>query len=445
VRIPFISLLAVVLVISLSGCNMPAEGPDLSTQVAATLEALDAPSPGLTPAGTVVGEAPGPESTPLPAIPTDPGPGVLSIAYINAGQVWFVQEGGTPVQLTSSGDVQQVVLSQDAQLVVFERYEPATGLAELKAVDTLSATEVVLLSQADLDGLFPLGGAVHRAPYQFEFIPGTHTLLLNTHDTFEGPGLAQNNELWSIDVDTSTRSLLLDRGLGGDFYISPAADMLALVQATSIGFANIDGTGRSPDHLTYPSIITYSEYQYYPIPVWTADGSAVDIVIPGEDPFVDTTARVWHVPVSGTASPRVDLPGFSYFRNSDKTPMLSPDLTKAAFLRETAPNTFDLVVAPLDGSPESIFASGDIAWQGWNPDSARVAYRDLPMNLMLTGPGLTPSGLGFGTDLRWVDVDSYLYLDQLTATHRFGLVNMPSSVSELDTIAGPSFDYDFTR
>lgn len=444
-KIPTLRLLAVVFVISLSGCNMPTDGADLTTLVAGTLEALDTPAPGLTPADTLSGDTPGPEATPLPTVPADPGPGVLSIAYINNGQVWFVQEGGTPVQLTTSGDVQQVVISQDAQLVVFERYEPSTGLAELKAVDTLSATEVVLLSQADLDGLFPLGGALHHAPYQFEFIPGTHTLLMNTHDIFEGPGLAQNNELWSIDVDTNTRSLLLDRGLGGDFYISPAADMLALVQATSLGFANIDGTGRSPDHLTYPSIITYSEYQYYPIPVWASDGSAVDVVIPGEDPFVDTTARVWHVPVSGTASPRVDLAGFSYFRNSSKTPMLSPDLTKAAFLRETAPNTFDLVVAPLDGSPESIFVSGDIAWQGWNPDSSRFAYVDLPMNLMLAGPGLTPAGLGFGNRLRWVDADSYLYLDQLTATHHFGLVNMPSPAVALDTIAGTSFDYAFTQ
>ncbi len=435
----------ILLLLVLGGCNMPTEGPDLSTLVAATLEALDSPAPAFTPGDILPGDTPGPEATPLPIVPADLGPGILSIAYINAGQVWFVQEGGVPVQLTTSGDVQQVVLSQDAQLVVFERYEPSTGLQELKAVDTLSATEMVLLSQADLDGLFPLGGALHHAPYQFEFIPGTHTLLMNTHDIFEGPGLAQNNELWSIDVDTNTRSLLLDRGLGGDFYISPAADMLALVQATSIGFANIDGTGRSPDHLTYPSIITYSEYQYYPIPVWAADGSAVDVIIPGEDPFVDTTARVWHVPVSGTASPRVDLAGFSYFRNSGKTPMLSPDLSKVAFLRETAPNTFDLVITPLDGSPESILASGDIARQDWNPDSSRVSYTNLPMNLMLTGPGLTPAGLGFGTQLSWVDVDSYLYLDQLTATHRFGLVNMPSPASELDTIAGPSFDYDFTQ
>jgi len=446
VRKSTVTVLVILLVFILAGCNMPSDTPDLSTLVAATLAALDAGSPGGSPAGST------PEMTVEPGVvPTSPpstavlGLGVLSIAYINGGEVWFVEEGGTPIQLTSSGDVENVVLSTDGQLAVFVRHVFSPELFELRVVGITSMTESLLISQPDFDGLYPLGGALHHAPYQVEFIPGTHTLLMNTREIYEGPGLAQNNELWSIDADTGIRTLLLDRGLGGDFFISPGADRLALVLPTSIGFANIDGTGRSPEHLTFPSVITYSEYGYYPIPVWSSDGSAIDVVIPGEDPFVDFTARVWQVPVSGAAVPLLDLTGFGYFRNSGKSPMLAPDLSKVAFLRETAPNIFDLIVAPLDGSPESVYATGDLAWQGWNPDSTQFVFTNEPLNLMLGSVGLPPLGVGFGSWLRWVDADTFLYLDQLTAIHRFGLVNLPSPASELDVIAGSLFDYDFTR
>jgi hypothetical protein len=64
---------------------------------------------------------------------------------------------------------------------------------------------------------------------------------------------------------------------------------------------------------------------------------------------------------------------------------------------------------------------------------------------MLVGPGITPTGLGFGMYLRWVDVDTYFYLDTFTATHRFGVTTIPGSPLEIDEIVGQIFDYDFTE
>jgi hypothetical protein len=448
-RYHLVAILLLIFILMLTSCNAPVDESAMATAIAATMVALDEgvagePEAHDLPDATVVVD-----EDPMAMVGTETsepsGPDMLTIAFINGGNVWFVQEDGEPQQLTTYGDVVEVALSTDGQLAAFVRQHPGTYAEELWVVNTSSGIELTLLTQTDLDGLVPLNGALHNVIYQFKFVPGTHNLLMNTRKTFEGPGLVLNNELWSIDAESGARSLLLAPGLGGDFYISPSGNKLALTQATSIAFANIDGTGRSPDHLTFPSVITYSEYAYYPIPIWSGDGSAIVVVIPPEDPFLSDTAQVWRVPLSGAAVPLLDLTGFSFFRNQGKTPMIAPDLSQVAFMRETAPNNFDLVVVPLDGSTESIYVSGDITWQGWNPDSLRAVYGVVPLNYYLVGPGLSPMGLGFGSHLRWVDLDTFLYLDTLSTTHRFSLVNMPGAPSEIAVIAGQVFAYDFTE
>jgi len=169
------------------------------------------------------------------------------------------------------------------------------------------------------------------------------------------------------------------------------------------------------------------------------------VLIPAEDPFVDDSALVWRVPVAGAPTPLLDLMGFRFFLNSGKTPTIAPDLSTIAFLREITTTSADLVVAPLDGSAESIYASGNLSWQGWNPDSTQFVYTDAPRNLLLGSTGTPAVGLGFGSRLQWVDVDTFLYLDELTSIHRFGKVDLPGTASVLAVISGSVFGYDFTQ
>ena len=438
--------LLLVMLLTIAGCDGSIDESAMGTVVAATLEAM-----GVDEAGEPV-DPTSPDATadvgadPTLLSPTAvPGPGVLQVAYISSGDVWFVEEGAAPLQLTTSGYVERVGLSTDGHLAAFIWHDTSLEVYELRVVDTVAGTEWVLFSQPDLDAIYPLEGALHHVPYQFDFVPGTHTVLVNTRRIFEGPGLVQNNDLWSIDADTSARTLLLDSGLGGDFYFSPSGDMLALVLPTSLGFARADGSDRSPDHISFPFVMTYSEYAYYPIPVWAPDESAVVVLIPAEDPFVDDSALVWRVPVEGPPTPLLDIMSFPFFRNPGKTPAISPDLSKVAFLRETSTSTSDLIMAPLDGSAESIYASGNVSWQGWNPDSTQFVYTDGPRNLMLGSAGVSAVGVGFGSRLQWVDGDTFLYLDELTSTHRFAKVDLPGIASVLGVISGTVFGYDFTQ
>ncbi len=438
-----------IMIVLLSGCNMPVDDASMRTAVSETLAVMEGgekspPDSSAGPEATVVvGEDPAP--IPAPDTPEPAGPGVLTIVFINGGDVWFVEEGGAPVQLTSSGFAEQVRLSSDGRYAVYVWHNASMDAYAVHGIELTTAGESTLITQSEMDGFYALEGALHHVPYQVEFIPGTHTILLNTRRTYEGPGLVLNNDLWSVNVEDGTRTMLLSSGLGGDFYISPSGSKLAIVLPTSIGFANIDGTGRSPDHLTFPSVITYSEYAYYPIPVWAPDESSIVVVIPPEDPFVSDTARVWQVPVSGAAVPIVDLTGFTYFRNAGRIAQIARDLSTVAFLRESAPNIYDLVIQPLDGSAESIYLFGGLFWVGWHPGSTQFVYRELPKNLFLGSLGVPTSGLGFGSYLRWVDADTYLYLDELTTTHRFSKVDLPGAPGEIAVISGNIFDYDFAR
>ncbi len=436
--------LLLVMMLSLAGCDGSNDEDTMGTVVAATLEAMGVDEAGepLDPKSPDNTEEAGEDPTDAPETS---GPGVLQVAYISGADVWFVEDGTAPIQLTTSGNVERVALSTDGQLAALMWHDLSLDLHELRVVNSVAGTEWVLFSQPDLDAIYPLDGAIHHVPYQFDFVPGTHTVLVNTREIYEGPGLVQNNDLWSIDADTSTRTRLLDPGQGGDFYFSPSGDMLALVLPTSVGFVRPDGSDRSPDHLTFPFVMTYSEYAYYPIPVWAPDESAVAVLIPAEDPFVDDSALIWSVPVAGAPTPLLDITGFRFFLNSGKTPTIAPDLLKVAFLREITTTSVDLVVAPLDGSAESIYASGNLSWQGWNPDSTHFVYTDAPRNLLHGSVGGPAAGLGFGSSLQWVDADTFLYLDQLTSTHRFGKVDLPGTASVLDVISGSVFGYDFTR
>jgi len=444
VRTRSVIILFLAMLLTLAGCDGSIDEDTMGTVVAATLEAMGVDEVGEplnseSPDATVVtGDDP-------TAVPGGSGPGVLQVAYISGEEVWFVEDGAAPIQLTTSGNVERVALSTDGQLAAFIWHDLPLDIYELRVVDTVAGGEWVLFSQPDLDAIYPLDGAIHHVPYQFDFIPGTHTVLVNTREIYEGPGLVQNNDLWSIDADTSTRARLLNPGQGGDFYLSPSGDMLALVLPTSLGFVRPDGSDKSPDHLTFPFVITYSEYAYYPAPVWAPDESAVAVLIPAEDPFVDDSALVWRVPVTGAPTPLLDITGFRFFRNSGKTPTIAPDLSKVTFLREITTTSVDLVVAPFDGSAESIYASGNLSWQGWNPDSTHFVYTDAPRNLLLGSAGASAVGLGFGSNLQWVDADTFLYLDQLTSTHRFGKVDLPGSASVLAVISGSVFGYDFTQ
>jgi hypothetical protein len=418
----------------------PAEPESVETIVAATLTALVPP---------VVEETAVPPLSP-PASPTpepsSTSPAPLRIVYTSAGEAWSLETGGAPRQITHTGGVQSVVISDDGRRVAYLRRDSADAPPELRAVDSDGADDLLLLSSAQADSLHPLDGFLRIEPSSFDFIPGSHDLFFNTRAVAEGPGLLKFDDLYQVNANTAHLEQILPPEQGGDFSVSPNGSQIAIVQPDSISMANIDGSALRKDLVTFDPVLTYSEYQYYPLVVWAADSSAAMVLIPSREPLgADPTASIWRIPAhTGPAVRLSTIPGEFFFFGMGTHPLVSPDLAHVAFARQTTtPNITQLIIANVDGSGEVEHGTGRFFWQGWAPDSDHFLYgSDQPSLLQLGRLGGGYSVVEEGTDTRWLDASSYLFLYGSRGSWELRKSVVDGSATTLVTSAAEFFSYD---
>lgn len=436
---------------STGGDQTPAESA-LETAVAATMQAMEsAKAVGLSPTdqGEETATATLPAAPEPPDLPTPlPPPEQMHVVYTDSGNLWLMLETGTPRQLTDNGKAISLRLSTDGAYAVYLWHDSEQEAHELRAVATASGEEQTLLTQGDFDGLYSLEGLRHVIPSQFEFVPGTHQLLFNTGLVFDGPGQAKNDDLHLYDLDAGTWTTIFNPGDGGDFTISPNAGMLALVKPDSVGYAAINGAGLVQNALQFEPVITYSEFRFYPLIVWSADSSRFLLVVPSPDPFgPDLGGAVWSIPVDGSAPTLMaQISGQTYFPQLSRHALVSSDLQHVAFLRDTETlNVSDLYIANLNDGSEVRYANGGIEWAGWHPDGARFLFGYGPMDLQLGSVGQPPSPLVEGTSLRWVNDVEYLYLAGEYGHWTLMRGRLDGGRTPLVSPAGNFVAYDFAR
>ena len=289
--------------LAVMACNLPvpasptveAPRPPADASVTSTAEIQEAGS-GAEPTPSPSLESPSQVALETPSAPS------LRVVFTDNGNLWLRDDLQPALPLTDFGSVAEVALSHDGSLIAYVLRDPLEGTAELRSVRADGTGDQALLTAANFDALYVLGERIHTTLSQWAFVPGTETLLFNTRGVFEGPGIAKNDDLLAIHARTGERTLLLNPGAGGDFTHSPDNSQLALVRPDSIGFASIDGSNPRAEVLEYPPVMTYSEYFFYPLPVWSSDGSAVLAAIPAEDPFATpSTGTLWWVPSDGSS------------------------------------------------------------------------------------------------------------------------------------------------
>ena len=440
------------LIFTVSACSTPGsdipESARLATAVAGTLEAISkvnaTPNPILTPGKLGTGQPDGFAAQPTPTTPT----GVLRIAYTSAGNVWLIEGTGLPRQLSHTGAADRVLLSSDGALVAYVHNDFESDVVELHVVNTDGSGDRVVLDQTDFDLLHPLEEARHFLPGQMAFLPGTHQLLFNTQATFEGPGLVKNDDVFSIDLDTDSLERLLPPGSGGDFYPSPDGSKLAIIQTTKISFSDSDGLNLHPELLTFPAVTTYTDYSFYPEPVWSPDSSHFAVVIPSKDPLApNPTSTVWILSADGSPPIQTALiEGQSFFPQAFGAPVIAPDLSKVAFMRAgSEQNEGHLIIADEDGSSEIIYTSGNLRWVGWSPDSSAFIFSMGPTDLKLGTIGEPPQPLGDGVQFRWANSEDYLFLTGNRGSWTLMMGSVGVGVKEIVRPVGDFIAYDFVQ
>ncbi|NIN69433.1 MAG: hypothetical protein GTO63_33065, partial [Anaerolineae bacterium] len=155
---------------------------------------------------------------------------MLRIVYTDGGDIWLLEDDRPPRQLSSSGSAQQVLISSDGRKVVFvRRTEPQGVPPEIRSINIDGSDEKVIMSPSQFDALYSLDDFLHNDLSDIAFIPGTHTLMLNTRAIPEGPGVLKYDDLMLLDADTGALTTLFLPGEAGDFTLSPDGKQVALV------------------------------------------------------------------------------------------------------------------------------------------------------------------------------------------------------------------------
>jgi hypothetical protein len=448
---PYVFLI-VALLVSVLACTITGGGtPDphaIETSVAATLQALSGgPSgggPETTPTGTLPPEAP-PGATVTPtATATLPPPPHLRVVYVDAGNVYLIDTAGPATQLTFAGGVGSVRISDDGAVIAYTRRNAPDQPSGLSAINSDGSGDHIVITGAQINALYPLGDALyHDISSDLRFVPGTHHILLNTREAFEGPGLIKNKDLLMADLDAATWSTIFARGSGGDAYPSPDGLRMAIVRPVSISLANIDGTGYMPDILTFPFILTYSEYALYPPVLWSADSSQAGVLIPSPEQLSpDPFATIYHIdPATGVTT------AFGPYSAQFMFPRayLSPDLIHYSYSLPITDTTSSLHIANTVDSASLHLADGNNhSVLSFSPDGAWFIYDQGDPRSFYVG------SLGGGTigvaplvmNPKWINATHFVYLTRSGGTWSINLGGSDGSSTLLASGTGQVYNFD---
>ena len=466
--------LSVLIFLAITGCasssqtSPVADEKAIVTGVAATLNAaLTATQRAIPTLSSTESIAPTPEPTmhaPTPTVAPSPTsqapstPGVM-VAYTKNSDVslWSPDQGA--IRLTDMHDVVSVSISSDGELIAFKRQDAENiALQELWVVNTTGIPDPrQLVSANDLAALVPPdagSGILGYGVLNFSWRPKTHVLAYNTVVLLEGPGFSPNHDLRLVDADTLQKTTLFEISNGGLFYYAPDGSQIALSNPESISLVSADGSNYRPNVLTFPNVITYSEYEYHPRPIWARDSASLGVAIPPHDPLNDPQplTSLWLIRSDG--SPAVLLGKVPAIPFAWPDQALSPNLEFVGYSSPATggnPNQRDLHVSQPDGSKDAVYASGEsLEFSSWSPDSEHFIYAiqgGANEGLYIGGSSNPPARLASDPHsvrgIHWVDARRFVYLLMKDNQWELHLSNLEAEdLALIDTIpdASPEFD-----
>ena len=446
------------LLASTLACSLPIAGQDegatpgeIATAVAATLAAAGPAQPPLV-LPTLIPDEPTP--TPgldLPPTPTPTPPVSLTLAYRDgAGNLWAWIEGGSPRQLTSSGDVgYDLAVSSDGVWIAFTRHVDDPPTHSLWAIRSDGAGERELVSAknfADWKGGLDVRTAVTA---KIAWASGTHTLVFTTQPLVEY-GMVLNYDLRTVDADTGALTEVLPIGAGGMFTLSPDGRQVALATPSALHLMNLDGTNLRSNVINYANVMTYSEYAYHLQPVWAADSSRLRVHIPPADPLASPrqATTLWTVPADGSPAQQTGSVDVFFL----DTVLFAPAGEKLLHVRPagdpTTSNDREMVLSGVDGGGALRLDGGEFTSAAWSPDGRRFSYLRNPGGIALYGQpdsgSVAPlTDTANVQEVLWVDANRFFFSSRASDSTRQIRLGTPGGASQLVAEVSGLESYDW--
>ncbi len=444
------------LFVSLASCTIqglpyPTDTPDpnlITPDLAATREMAEAGmfpthTPPPQPSGTTE-PAPAPSPTGITfRIPSQ----TLKLVYIIEGNLWYREEGQSPVQLTSQGDAYLVALSDDASQVAYAR-ELDLSSRELWAINMDGSGARVLVDSASFKEMILYADDLTGAPLQLDWVPGTDLVIFSTRLVFEYPGIARKHELRTVDANSRTMTVLADIDQGGKFSLAPDGQQVALSLPDNINLVKTDGSDLR-ELYSFPHIITDSEWWYYPPLGWNLDSSIVRLILPPERPMfdLDVPTRIINLPIDGSSARIVgEIPTISVFFAES---ILSPDARQLAYVGpgpSENPGAGILYTSSVNGSGTEAYDEGQITLYAWSPDNRHFLYSVNGLNKIgnIGEPEVSFQVPGPLSKTQFFDPSHYLFMSSKGDLQQLWLGDLDGAVF-LIAESPAVVDYDFVR
>jgi hypothetical protein len=336
---------------------------------------------------------------------------VLTVGYIDSGNLWLWQsEDAVPRQL-AEGQIVQMFPSAEGDLIAFTRWETQPGQAEslawLNVAEGSEQTIVVLDATAETRIV-----DVVWAGDQLFFSLAEMTAL----------GLVLRYDLWRYTAGDEAAEQVLEPGAGGQAHVSPDGRWLGVVSPGVYGgeagwirlFRVVDSTVR--EGLRFPAVSSGATYGFLPDIQWEADSTAFRIALPDKDLLYATDnlplTVIWHIPVDG-APVELGTVSASLFGQ----PRWSGSGRHLAYFQpvgSTRDNQFALMLADGNGAAAGVYmrgSAGTIGLPVWMPGSEQFIYEQGNAGAYWLGAaGSAPQAFPEARfNVQGVDATSYVY------------------------------------
>lgn len=337
----------------------------------------------------------------------------LRVAYMIDGNIYSQDSGGQPIQLTDSGEDRWPMFTDDGQKIVFFRGSTEQQ-RRLYVMDADGSHQQPLITGSILVSL-GLGYDELSEVNRLVFVPGTHKILFSTQEfsltgrNSDHPVHHTNQDLLLLDIDT-TQFIKFQDPADGLFQVSPDGKLVA----DSSNVFQI--TGEIVHRNLMTNLPKSQSWVQWTDPFWTQDSRKVIVLPPinrDAEPMSGPQERtIWQYPVDGSAAVEIRLNPAPVNASS-----ISPDGNWIIYDYFYYPGYTDekitagLYLGNLRTATSQLIGSSYIAPfpLKWSADSEHFFFEDANDHLYIGNTQGDVNALGYGTFMRWIDNNHYLY------------------------------------